>query len=103
MADFERETGATALSFTRVCKGFSERHVLDGVTFDVMPGELFSVVGANGAGKTTLIKCLLDFSRADSGEIQIFGRTSRETPSRRGIAFLPERFSPPYFLTGRDF
>jgi ABC-type multidrug transport system ATPase subunit len=103
MADFESETGAPALSFTRLCKAFSERHVLQGVTFDVKPGELFSVVGANGAGKTTLIKCLLDFSRADSGEIQIFGRTSRETPSRSGIAFLPERFSPPYFLTGRDF
>ena len=66
-------------------------------------GELFALVGGNGAGKTTLIKCLLDFCESDAGGIEIFGVSHRLTASRRELAFLPERFNPPHYLTGRDF
>jgi ABC-2 type transport system ATP-binding protein len=61
------------------------------------------LVGANGAGKTTLIKCLLDFCDFDSGRIEIFGVPSTDTSARSRLAFLPERFVPPYYLTGEDF
>jgi ABC-2 type transport system ATP-binding protein len=94
---------ATALSFECVSKGFGETPALDAVTFNVNRGELFGLVGGNGAGKTTLIKCLLDFCRPASGEIQIFGAANRATRSRAVVAFLPERFSPPYYVTGQDF
>jgi ABC-2 type transport system ATP-binding protein len=60
-------------------------------------------VGANGAGKTTLIKCLMDFSWPDSGEIRIGGVSNRDPASRAGLAFLPEKFTPPYYLNGHDF
>ena len=39
----------------------------------------------------------------DRGEIQLFGVSHRLTSSRASLAFLPERFNPPYYLTGRDF
>jgi ABC-2 type transport system ATP-binding protein len=97
------EPSATALSFQCVSKGFGDTPVLDAVTFNVDRGQLFGLVGGNGAGKTTLIKCLLDFCRPTAGEIQIFGDSNRSTHSRTGVAFLPERFSPPYYVTGRDF
>ena len=97
------EAGASALSFKDVSKGFGDTPALDRVTFDVNRGELFGLVGGNGAGKTTLIKCLLDFCAADGGEIRIFGASNHVTASRNGVAFLPERFSPPHHLTGRDF
>jgi len=92
-----------ALSFDSVGKTFGTNIVLDEVTFRVERAELFGLVGGNGAGKTTLVKCMLDFCRPDRGEISIFGEPSRPTTSRLGVAFLPERFSPPYYLTGRDF
>jgi ABC-2 type transport system ATP-binding protein len=66
-------------------------------------GKLFALVGANGAGKTTLLKCLLSFCGFDSGSIEIFGLPSAQTAARHRLAFLPERFSPPYYLTGCDF
>jgi ABC-2 type transport system ATP-binding protein len=97
------EAGASALSFNGVSKGFADTPALDRVTFDVKRGELFGLVGGNGAGKTTLIKCLLDFCTADGGDIRIFGTSNHFTASRSGVAFLPERFSPPHHLTGRDF
>jgi ABC-2 type transport system ATP-binding protein len=92
-----------ALAFRSVTKSFGTTAALDEFTLDVRSGELFGLVGGNGAGKTTLIKCLLDFLEADRGEIRIFDAAHRLTASRSRLAFLPERFNPPFYLTGRDF
>ena len=92
-----------ALRFIGVTKAYGATPALDGLSLGVPRGELFGLVGGNGAGKTTLIKCLLDFCATDSGEIELFGASHRLTASRRQLAFLPERFNPPYYLTGRDF
>src|SRR5688572_16050422 len=95
--------GTPALAFDGVTKSFGGTIVLAGFTLEVRPGEIFGLVGCNGAGKTTLIKCLLDFTQPDGGEVRIFGVSHRLTASRRDVAFLPERFNPPHYLTGRDF
>ena len=93
----------TALAFDHVRKAFGRHVALDDFTLEVREGELFGVVGVNGAGKTTLLKCLLDFAALDSGSIRIFGEPHRTTVARKPLAFLPERFLPPYYLTGADF
>jgi ABC-2 type transport system ATP-binding protein len=92
-----------ALSFEGVTKSFGNTPALHEFTLEVRRGELFGLVGGNGAGKTTLIKCRLDFAEADRGDIRIFGVPHRLTASRGKLAFLPERFNPPFYLTGRDF
>ena len=92
-----------ALAFHGVTKAYGTTVALEEFTLEVRRGELFGLVGGNGAGKTTLIKCLLDFVEMDAGEIRLFGVSSRLTASRRKLAFLPERFNPPHYLTGRDF
>lgn len=92
-----------ALAFDQVTKRFGGKTAVAGVTLDVVPGESFALVGMNGAGKTTLLKCLLDFCEPDGGTISIFDVPHRETRARARLSFLPERFTPPYFLTGRDF
>lgn len=92
-----------AVAITGLTKRFSTLLALKDVTLDLAPGALFGLVGANGAGKTTLIKCLLDLCEYDSGRIEIFGEASTLTTARRRLAFLPERFNPPYYLTGADF
>lgn len=92
-----------ALMVGAVHKSYGNVHPLNNVEFSVAAGAFFGLVGVNGAGKTTLIKCLLDAIRPDSGEIRIFGESSRQTRSRRQLAFLPERFSAPYYVTGLEF
>ena len=96
-----------AIQFDRVRKqyaaawratGTAPRNAVQDVSFTVPQGALFGLVGVNGAGKSTLIKCLLDLTAADAGLIQIFGRDSREATARAGLAFLPERFTPPHYL-----
>ena len=93
----------TALLFDRVSKCLPRQPILDGVDFAVQAGESFALVGCNGAGKTTLMKCLLDFCRVTHGGIEIFGVPHADRSARERLAFLPERFSAPYFLTGRKF
>ena len=84
-------------------KRFGARRALDGVSISVGPGIAMGLVGANGAGKTTFIKCALDLCAADAGRVEIFGLDSRQAAARARLAYVPERFVPPYYLLGREF
>jgi ABC-2 type transport system ATP-binding protein len=91
------------LRFRGVNKRFGRAEVLRGIDLDLAPGTCVALTGVNGAGKTTLIKCLLDFCDLDSGAIEVRGLEHRRPQARARLAFLPERFTAPYFLTGREF
>lgn len=92
-----------AITITGLDKRFHSLAVLDKLDLTVKCGEYFGLVGANGAGKTTLIKSLLDFCHIDGGEISLFGTPHTQPLSRNHLAYLPERFNPPHYLTGREF
>lgn len=93
----------TAILFKNIVKRYNDKTVLQGINLEIAQGEFFALVGMNGAGKTTLLKCLLDFCIPEEGSIDIFGIGNRQTHARMPLAFLPERFMPPYYLTGADF
>ncbi|HUQ75330.1 MAG TPA: ABC transporter ATP-binding protein [Burkholderiales bacterium] len=76
---------------------------LDNISLDLARGEAFGLVGANGAGKTTLIRCLLDLAASDEGRIHVFGVAAGEPAARARLAYLPERFVPPHYLSGAEF
>jgi ABC-2 type transport system ATP-binding protein len=92
-----------AVRFDGVAKRYGRQRVLASLTLAVEPGEFFGLVGINGAGKTTCIKGMLDFCELDAGQVHIFGAVHTESRARGRLAYLPERFLPPYYLTGRDF
>ena len=92
-----------ALQFDALTKRYGKTEIVSSFSLTVETGSTFGLVGANGAGKTTLIKCLLDFCAIDEGSVRIFGIPATDTGARSRLAFLPERFAPPYYLTGSDF
>ena len=92
-----------AINFNQVSKRYGDQHALRSVTFTVPSGAVFGLVGLNGAGKTTLIKCLLDFTFPDSGDVHIYSLPATDALARRPLAYLPERFIPPSYLTGLDY
>jgi branched-chain amino acid transport system ATP-binding protein len=63
---------------------------LDGVSFDVRPGELFAVIGPNGAGKTSIFNCINGVYRPQSGAITLAGEDlvglAPAAIARRGVA-----------------
>lgn len=77
--------------------------VLDNIDLKINAGEMFGLIGLNGAGKTSLIKCILGLRDQDSGEISVFGNQKDSASSKAGLAYLPEKFEPPWFLTGMEF
>ena len=98
-----RRMSAPALRISNLAKSYSGAAALTDLSLEIGAGEFFGLVGENGAGKTTMIKCALDFCDISDGAIEIFGTPHRQTAARSRLAFLPERFTPPYYLSGRDF
>ncbi len=98
-----RRMSAPALRISNLTKSYSGAAALTALSLEIGAGEFFGLVGENGAGKTTMIKCALDFCDISDGAIEIFGTPHRQTAARSRLASLPERFTPPYYLSGRDF
>jgi ABC-2 type transport system ATP-binding protein len=94
----------TAIQISDLHKSFGDVRALRGVDLDVDEGEVFGFLGPNGAGKSTTINILLDFVRADQGEVQVLGNDAREESveirDRTGV--LPEGFSLYERLTARQ-
>jgi branched-chain amino acid transport system ATP-binding protein len=68
---------------------------VDGVSLEIMPGELRVILGANGAGKTTIIKTLFGLLRPRAGEVRFNGEIDllRLKPHQihiLGVAWVPE-------------
>ena len=92
-----------ALSIKDIDMSYGDNHVIDHINLDVYRGETFGLIGLNGVGKTTLIKAILGLRDFDSGELDIAGLNRLDIESKKRIAYLPERFEPPWFLKGIEF
>ena len=66
-------TDRPLLEIRNITKSFGSVHALNGVDFEVRPGEVMALVGDNGAGKSTLVKCIAGTHTPDSGEIVFEG------------------------------
>lgn len=96
-------TQEAAIRVSGVSAGYGAGHVIEDVTFDVARGETFGLIGLNGVGKTTLIKILLGIKEAAVGSVSLFGRPSSDMEAKAMISYLPEKFEPPFFLSGLEF
>jgi ABC-2 type transport system ATP-binding protein len=61
------------IEVTGLTKRYSGTTVVDGISFDVVRGEIFGILGRNGAGKTTTVECLQGLRRADGGRMRVLG------------------------------
>ena len=63
------------LSVKNLHKSYGSFKAVDDLGFDVYKGDVFGFLGPNGAGKSTTIRMMLSLIAADSGEINVFGRS----------------------------
>jgi ABC-2 type transport system ATP-binding protein len=78
-------TAAAAVKVHDLVKAYNGRPVVDGLTFEVQPGEIFALLGPNGAGKTTTVEILEGYRRPDAGLVRVLGLD----PCRQGAALKP--------------
>ena len=95
----------SAIDVTEVTRRFGDLTVLDSLSFSVEDGEVFGLVGPNGAGKTTTVNVLTGVVAPDSGTVRVLGLdpTADSTGVRAAVGILPEKESPPAFLTPREY
>ena len=65
---------APVLEVRDLCKAYGAIQAVAGVSFEVMPGEIFGVIGPNGSGKTTMFNSVLGQIAPDAGAIRLNGR-----------------------------
>jgi len=65
--------------------------VLNGASFQILPGEYCAIIGPNGGGKTTLVRLLLGLEKPTSGEIKLFGIPQKRFRDWNRIGYVPQR------------
>ncbi|MGN0011780.1 MAG: LPS export ABC transporter ATP-binding protein [Candidatus Bruticola sp.] len=86
-----------AIKAEGLVKIYKDRRVVDGVNFEVNPGEVVGLLGANGAGKTTTFYMVVGLIRPNGGKIFLNGQDVTHLPmhirARLGIGYLPQEAS----------
>jgi ABC-type Fe3+/spermidine/putrescine transport system ATPase subunit len=79
------------LEFRAVVKRFQSVNAVDGISFSLQPGEIFTLLGPSGCGKTTTLRLVAGLEEPDDGEILLHG--SAVAVPRRGDFVAPEKRS----------
>src|SRR6266571_3143147 len=95
---------AAVVSVQNLRKRYRRRDpwAVDGVTFDLQPGQAFGLLGPNGAGKTSVVKMIAGLLRPDSGSITLFGTEPGNPVARKDLGFSPEDPDFPKFLRASE-
>ena len=91
------------LAVTGVTKRFGGFVAVDGISFDIVPGEAVALWGPNGAGKSTLLKCVLGLLRFE-GAVRIDGHdtVNDAKAARRSLGYVPQELAFYPEWTGRE-
>ena len=94
-----------AVGLTKMFRDFWGRpkaRAVNGIDFEIRPGEVVGLLGPNGSGKSTTIKMLLGLLYPTGGKISVFGRSPRAVETKREIGYLPEESYLYKFLTAEE-
>ncbi|MES2206587.1 MAG: ABC transporter ATP-binding protein [Pseudomonadota bacterium] len=85
-------TLAPCLQVKQLKKLYGSEVIVDSLSFDVYPGELFALLGPNGAGKTTTLKMIAGLEHPSSGEIWVSGYAQHQNALevKKRLAYLPD-------------
>jgi iron(III) transport system ATP-binding protein len=79
---------------TDLVKAFGETRALNGVTLEILPGELFFLLGASGCGKSTLLRCIAGLENPTSGTIHFGDRNVTSlAPHKREAAMVFQSYA----------
>lgn len=94
------------LSVRELSFSYASKTILEGMSFDICPGEAVAIIGSNGAGKTTLLKILCGILAPCSGEILFRDQPLRGHKPRelaKCIALVPQDIQVSFDFTVLEF
>jgi len=84
----------TLLKLNDVHTYIGQYHILQGVNFEAMEGQVSVLLGRNGAGKTTTLKTIMGLTPASTGEVEFRSHSIKKNPTYKvaklGIGYVPE-------------
>jgi len=84
-------------------RSFGDVHALDGMSLDMVPGELVVLLGPSGCGKTTALRVLAGLEDADAGQVVVGGRDiSAVATSKRDMGMVFQAYSLFPHMTARE-
>jgi ABC-2 type transport system ATP-binding protein len=93
-----------AIEVKNLHKAFGDLKAVDGVSFEVAQGEIFSLLGPNGAGKTTTISILSCLLRPDKGEALVMGHSIKDEQMgvKAALGVVPQEIALYNDLSARE-
>lgn len=85
-------------------KHFGSATILDGLDWQIAPGQVVGLLGRNGAGKSTLLECLLGLREPDAGVVRIYGEDVGQLSdaTRARIGYVPQKSDLFEWMTPRQ-
>ena len=82
------------LRLREAVKRYGDTVALDGLTFDVAPGEWLGLLGPNGAGKTTAMLAAAGLVQLDRGRVEVLGEVT-DGPRPTAVGLVPQEIRRP--------
>lgn len=85
-------------------KRFGDLTAVDGVDFEIAPGESYALLGPNGAGKTTTISMICGLLASDEGSVEVAGRqlTTKSVAAKAELGYVPQELAVYPDMTARE-
>jgi ABC-2 type transport system ATP-binding protein len=93
----------TLIKARKLCKRYGTTAALDGVDFEIEPGQIVGLIGPNGAGKTTALKAILGLTPFE-GELEVLGLDPRQRRHElmQQVCFIADVATLPRWLRVAD-
>ena len=98
MSSQTRNAAGPVIRVRDLRKSYGDLKAVDGVSFEVQPGQVFGLLGPNGAGKTTTVEVLEGLRAPDSGDVSVLGvdavRRPDDLKARIGVSLQTAALYP---------
>ncbi len=101
---YSQDNGSPAIEAKGLAKVFGEFTAVEGLSFQVFPGEIFGLVGPDGAGKSTTLRMLATIMDPSSGSARVAGFDvgTEAAPVKEHLAYMSQKFGLYQDLTVRE-
>lgn len=93
---------ASSIVVNQVSKGFGKKEVLQKVSLELQPGEIFGLIGPSGSGKTTLVKLIVGMDQPTEGEVRVLDTLIPNLQILQKIGYMAQADALYTDLTGKE-